>query len=168
MLGFIASNRPWQIGQVYVFACLPCAGRMSHQRTESVTRARLRPSAAPELRAPLAHPDPDENVSLLGLNLSWSPALSTIHWPCPAGPKRVTPPVTGGAMYFHRRAWKWVLEGAHPGARQRNSSMPPGARGPPSSNTSHLWSTPRQLRISPCWLARARPVELVGVDHVPQ
>ena len=35
MLGFIANRYPWQIGQVYVFGWLPCAGRMSHQRTGS-------------------------------------------------------------------------------------------------------------------------------------
>jgi hypothetical protein len=41
VLGFIASSKRWQIGHVYVFACPPVAGRMSHQRTEPVIEEEL-------------------------------------------------------------------------------------------------------------------------------
>ena len=65
MLGFIANSKRWQIGHVYVFACPPVAGRMSHQRTESVIEEELSvaipgpPSTAPLRATPRASDNHD-------------------------------------------------------------------------------------------------------------
>ena len=69
MLGFIASSKRWQIGHVYVFACPPFAGRMSHQRTEPVIDWELslaipRPPRAAPLRATPRTSDNYDRLSL--------------------------------------------------------------------------------------------------------
>lgn len=55
MLGFMANSKRWQIGHVYVFACPPFAGRMSHQRAESIIARQSLWVGPIELRLRYAH-----------------------------------------------------------------------------------------------------------------
>ena len=67
-MGFIANSKRWQIGHVYVLACPPFAGRMSHQRTEPDIEEKLSLAIqGPPRTAPLrAIPGTSDNLAQPG------------------------------------------------------------------------------------------------------
>lgn len=100
MLGVMASSGPRQIGQVYLLAWLPCAGRMSHQRAVVPQSCQadwppMRPSVR-TVHALVAAIVPLDDLETARREAGEEPGMHASFARTPPQPAFVTVTVTGG------------------------------------------------------------------------